>query len=92
MGKVTESKKIESCAHLNYNAIVENNPKQPEYKAWDLALNLGFIIVIPIVLFALAGRFADKYFNSSPWFLLVGILVSIIVTTILVYRKIKTII
>ncbi len=68
------------------------NSKQPDFKPWDVALNLGFVIAIPIVAFALVGRYADKYFGSSPWFLLSGILISIFVTTFLVYRKIKKII
>lgn len=70
---------------------MEENPKPAEFKPWDLALNLGFVIAIPIVIFALAGRYADKYFSSSPWLLLLGILISITITTILVYRKVKSI-
>jgi len=55
--------------------------------ALGLAWELGYTIAVPIVVFALAGRFVDKYFDTSPLFLLVGILISIILTSWLVYKK-----
>jgi len=56
-------------------------------QALGLAWELGYTIAIPIVVFALAGRFADTYFNTSPVLLLAGIFISIILTTWLVYKK-----
>lgn len=61
-----------------------------ENKTWSLlgfAWNLGYSIVIPLVLFALGGRFLDKTWGTSPWMLLLGILFSIIITTFIVYSK-----
>ncbi len=66
----------------------EDNKKTPDFNAWLLAWELGYTIAIPIVVFALIGRMADKYFQSSPWFLLFGIVVSIVMSTVLVYKKV----
>ena len=55
--------------------------------ALGLAWELGYTIAIPIVVFALVGRFADTYFDTSPLLLLLGIFISIILTSWLVYKK-----
>lgn len=52
-----------------------------------LALQMGYLIAIPLVAFALLGRFIDSVFSSSPLFFLIGILTAIVCSTILVYRK-----
>lgn len=57
------------------------------WSAFSLAWELGFLIAIPIVLLALVGRVLDKNLNTAPIFLLLGIFLSIIITTYLVYRK-----
>ncbi len=62
------------------------NPR-PYWQAMRLALDLGWMIVIPLVLLALAGRLADQYFDTSPWLLLVGMTLAMALTTILLVRK-----
>jgi len=66
------------------------NKTDNNWSVFSLAMELGYIIAIPIVLFALGGRFLDKKINSSPWFLLLGVGFSIILTTYLVYKKISS--
>jgi F0F1-type ATP synthase assembly protein I len=68
------------------------NRADNQLSVFSLAMELGYMIAIPIVLFALGGRFLDKKMDSSPWFLLAGICLSIVLTTYLVYRKTMTII
>lgn len=58
-------------------------------KFWSLAWEMGFIIAVPIIMLALLGRLLDKTFLTSPLFLLVGILLAMIVTGILIWKKIK---
>ncbi|HBB36475.1 MAG: hypothetical protein UX02_C0007G0007 [Candidatus Moranbacteria bacterium GW2011_GWC1_45_18] len=58
-----------------------------QFSALGLAWNLGYTIAVPIVFFALLGRFLDKKMGTSPWILLFGILLSIGVTSWLVYKK-----
>ncbi|OHA17452.1 MAG: hypothetical protein A3H57_04950 [Candidatus Taylorbacteria bacterium RIFCSPLOWO2_02_FULL_43_11] len=65
----------------------DNSKPNPQFKAWSLAGELGYMIAIPIVLLALLGRLADKYWNTSPWMLLTGILLSIFISTFMVYKK-----
>ena len=57
----------------------------------SLALGLGFSIAIPIVGLALLGRAVDKWLVTSPIFLLVGIFLSMPVSVILIYRKVKNV-
>ena len=58
-----------------------------QFSALGLAWNLGYTIAVPIVVFALLGRFLDKKLGTSPWLLLAGILVSIAVSSWAVYKK-----
>ncbi|MBI4142941.1 AtpZ/AtpI family protein [Candidatus Uhrbacteria bacterium] len=70
------------------------NPEQrsPFWQAVALAWELGYTIAIPIVLLALGGRFLDRRFGTSPWLLLLGILLSIIVSSIAITMKVRRII
>ena len=52
-----------------------------------LALQMGYLIAIPLVALALVGRFVDQLLGSSPLFFLIGVLTAIILSTVLVYRK-----
>lgn len=77
-------------------AMHEKNAHHSEKKepsAWALALSvayeLGYLIAIPIVVFAFGGAYADRYFATSPLFLLVGIGIAFCVTTIGIFRKLK---
>lgn len=58
-----------------------------QWSVFSLAMELGYLIAIPLVAMALLGRFLDKKFDSSPWFLLAGVCIAIISTTYLVYKK-----
>ena len=62
-----------------------------DFSAWQMAWELGYTIAAPIVALALLGRFADKHFESSPWLLLAGILISVIISSSLVYKKVSKI-
>lgn len=65
--------------------------KQSLLMALALGARLGFTIAIPLVIFALAGRLIDRRFDTSPLFLLIGIGLSLVVTSLAVYREIKKI-
>jgi len=64
----------------------------PKRQLISLAFEMGYTIAIPLVIFALLGRFLDKKLTTSPLFLLVGMLLAVILTSILVYKKINRII
>jgi len=60
-------------------------------QALSLAWELGYLIAGPLVILALTGRYLDQRFESSPIFLLIGIVLSVVVTSIGVYWKISRI-
>ena len=61
--------------------------KDSGFSALSLAWELGYSIAVPLVVFALGGRFLDKKLGTSPFLLLGGILISIIVSSYIVYKK-----
>lgn len=61
--------------------------RQALWQALNIAWELGYMIALPLVLFALAGRWIDKHYDTSPWFLLGGMALAILLTTLLLIRK-----
>lgn len=68
----------------------QNN--QEKFSPFSLVFELGYTIAIPIVVLGLIGRLLDKKFDSSPILLLAGILLSIIISSIGIYKKVMKII
>lgn len=64
----------------------ENDKKQLA-SGLQLAWELGYLIAIPLVVFALLGRILDRKFDTSPWILLAGIFLALVVSGIAVARK-----
>ncbi|MCD4705950.1 AtpZ/AtpI family protein, partial [bacterium] len=56
--------------------------------AWEL----GYSIIIPLLFFAIGGRFLDKKFDCSPFIFLLAIVLSILVSTFIIYKKVTQII
>jgi len=75
------------AGELGQNEKSSKTEKEGVWSALSLAWQLGYTIAIPLVVLALVGRFLDKRFGTSPWLLLVGIFLSIIVSTFAVYFK-----
>ncbi len=65
----------------------EIKEKNQTWSALSLAWQLGYSIAIPLVVLALGGRLLDKKFGTSPWLLLSGVILSLFVSTFLVYGK-----
>ena len=51
-------------------------------------LSLGIEIAISMVFFVLVGYFADKWLGTSPWLLIVGIVLSLVATGVTLYRAV----
>lgn len=66
--------------------------KNTLWKALALAWELGYTIAVPLVIFALGGRLLDQRLGTTPIFLLIGILLALIVSTLGVYKKTTSII
>lgn len=54
-----------------------------------IAWEMGYLIALPLVGLALLGRFIDGVFGTAPLALLLGILLAIILSTIIVTRKVS---
>jgi len=65
----------------------EQDNKQKEFSAWSLAWELGYSIALPLVIFALLGRWLDKKLATSPWLFLLGIILAVAISSFLVYKK-----
>jgi F0F1-type ATP synthase assembly protein I len=74
---------------IQQKRAVTGNSDAPSYSAFGLAMQLGYLIVIPLVALAVGGRMLDKKFDSSPLFLLAGVLLSVFISSYLVYSKTK---
>jgi F0F1-type ATP synthase assembly protein I len=69
--------------------------KTSEDKTWSaygLALSLGYMIVVPILVFGIGGVLLDKYLNSFPIFILIGFFLAMTASLMIVYTKTKDII
>ena len=70
----------------------EEKQRLARFNVISLVGELGFIIALPVIVLALGGRMLDKRFGSSPLWLIAGIILSLIISSILVFRKTKSII
>lgn len=72
----------------------KNAPKKSGYTAWEateLVWDLMISIVVPTILCALAGRWLDQRYHSTPLFLLVGLGCALGIIAVIVVRKGKDI-
>ncbi len=57
--------------------------------ALGLAWNVGYMIVIPMILFGVGGVLLDKYWGTTPIFIFVGFLLGMTSAMIIVFKKTK---
>jgi F0F1-type ATP synthase assembly protein I len=62
------------------------------WSAYGLALTLGYMIIVPIMIFGVGGVLLDKWLNTFPIFIFVGFVLAMTSGLIVVYRKTKDII
>jgi len=63
-------------------------------KSWSLLwqfFGIGFEVIIPPLLGAWGGSYLDQKLAAGPYFLIGGIILGVLISALLVYRKIKTI-
>lgn len=63
-----------------------------QWSVFSLAMEMGYLIAIPLVVLALGGRFLDEKLGTSPWILLLGIGIAIFLSTYMVYKKTMSVI
>jgi F0F1-type ATP synthase assembly protein I len=64
----------------------KNNPDS-QWSAFRFAWQLGYTIAIPIVTLAVGGAFVDRWLGTKPWFMVGGIGLSMMLSTVGVYFK-----
>ena len=57
------------------------------FYALSMAWQLGFLIAVPIAGFLFLGYLGDKFFKTSPLFLITGLVVGIVITIYEVYHS-----
>ncbi|MBI2644938.1 AtpZ/AtpI family protein [Candidatus Uhrbacteria bacterium] len=70
---------------------MQKNTEHP-WKLVSFALELGFLITIPLLALALAGRFLDATLKSSPLFFLLAVILSIVISSSIVVKKVGVLI
>lgn len=68
-------------------ALSRKKNEERVFSAVGFAWELGYTIAVPLVLAAFLGRWADGFFGTKPFLFLASILVAIIGTAYLVFRK-----
>lgn len=71
----------------------DQKPGSVERKYWVFALRIigdfGVTIAVPIVAFALLGKWLDGRFGTRPYLLIVGFVLAAIISGRLIYTKAK---
>lgn len=68
---------------------MENKSQQRNalFQAIGFAWQFGYTIVVPLVVFALVGRLLDRKLGTGPWLFLIGVLLSIAISSIALVSK-----
>jgi len=68
------------------------NPRQPTpWEALGIVWDLAITIAIPIVLFALGGRWLDGRTGRAPLFTVIGLVLALVIVARIVQKKGKDI-
>jgi F0F1-type ATP synthase assembly protein I len=63
--------------------LADNKPNKPPTEsgpsAANMAMSIGFAIVIPLILCILGGVALDKWLNTTPIFILVGVFLGLFI-------------
>ena len=77
------------CKLMPENNEKPNNDIMKKWGMVNLATEFGFIIALPLVVFALVGKWADHKFGTYPWLTLAGIAIAITTTTVWMTKRLK---
>lgn len=73
------------------SAEEQHREEQGLLMSLKLVFELGFIIAIPVVLLGFGGAYADKAWETSPLFLLLGMASAALLSGIAIFRKVRSI-
>lgn len=55
----------------------------------SFALNLGFILALPPIIFTFIGLYLDKIFNSKPYLTIIFILLGVLTSILAAFKEAK---
>ncbi len=68
----------------------KNSSKPPkQWSPYSLALNIGYMIVTPILVFGIGGVLLDKYLRTFPLFVVIGFFLAMTSGLLVVFKKSK---
>lgn len=72
-------------------ALLPQDPKDRKYMLMGIRIagDFGASIAVPVILFVLAGQWLDGKYDKSPWFTVVGFILSALVSGRIIYKKAK---
>lgn len=77
-------KKIQNLKFKNQNKVF--------LMAFDFTFQVGLLIILPLVIFAILGKLVDERTNTSPLFFFIGLVAGLIIAGLLVWKKTNAII
>lgn len=72
-----------------YNASMTSDRSTSALNVWALAGDVGFVIAVPLVVLVLLGIKLDKYLGTMPLFIILGMLLAGVISTLSIARKVK---
>lgn len=61
------------------------------WQAVAIAWQMGYTIALPLIGFALLGRFLDNKLGTTPWLLIIGAVLAILTSTFLLVSRFRSI-
>lgn len=64
-------------------------PSEVSFSMWRFAWDLGYTLALPLVGGVLLGRWLDGQLGTSPWLLVAGLVLGIVVSSVAVVRQLN---
>lgn len=63
----------------------------PVLHGLSLGLKIGISVAIPLLLFVLGGRFLDRALKTTPLFLLLGLVISTVLSLVFIAHEVRAV-
>lgn len=69
----------------------ETQSPEPAVRVWALAGEIGLLVVVPLIVLLLIGIRIDRLADTTPLFIVIGLILAFTTSIIAIARKIKRI-
>lgn len=73
---------------MNINPLKKPTPENP-LAVWTLAGELGLLLSVPLIIAVPLGVTLDRSFGTTPLFIIIGLVLAFLTSSLAVIRKIK---